>query len=178
MGDKEIAKGAITQVLNGLIGSIEAEQVELYKKIIGEDGLCAVANPDTFYYKMIYPFEQFISGYIRAEISNNNDLVFLLANGQFVERFFQDEIKKREGWACSADKSGVIIKGLADFFRTRREIAWNYEGKYTYHLPKTIFTNHYTVIEFYDAIHSMYYGSSGKYLKWLANNPVDESVTL
>ena len=169
---KTPTEDAISKVITALATSADAENVKLYRKIIGENGLCAVVDPEAFYFKMVYPFEQFLSGYIRVEITDRSDLTFLLLHSQFVERLFISEIKKREGWACSADKSRAIIQGLATFFRTRSKIAWNYEGDYTYHLPKKVFTTHDSIIEYFNAIWRLYYGNSDKYLDWLSSNPV------
>ena len=169
---KQLTEDAISKVITALATSADAENIELYRKIIGENGLCAVVDPEAFYFKMLYPFEQFISGYIRTEITDRIELTFLLLHGQFVERLFISEIKKREGWACSADKSATIIKGLANFFSTGSKIAWNYEGDYTYHLPKKVFTTHDSIIEYFNAIWRLYYGNSDKYLDWLSSNHV------
>ena len=169
---KTLTEDAISNVITALATSADAENVELYRKIIGENGLCAVVDPEAFYFKMLYPFEQFIGGYIRTEITDSIELTFLLLHSQFVERLFIAEIKKREGWACSADKSATIIKCLANFFRTGSKIAWNYEGDYTYHLPKKVFTTHDSIIEYFNAIWRLYYGNSDKYLDWLSSNHV------
>ena len=171
MADKKtLTEEAISKVITALATSADAESVEIYREIIGENGLCAVVDPEAFYFKLAYPFEQFLSGYIRSEIANNDELVFLMLNCQFVEQLFGKEIKNREGWPCSADKSGAIIQGLANFFRTGSKIAWNYKGEYTYHLPKKVFTTHDSIIEYFNAIRSLYYGNSDKYLEWLASN--------
>ena len=173
MADKKtLAEDAISKVITALETSADAGSVELYRKIIGENGLCAVVDPEAFYFKMVYPFEQFLSGYIRVEITDRSELTFLLLHSQFVERLFLAEIKKREGWACSADKSATIINGLANFFRTGSEISWNYECEYTYNLPKTVFKKHESIIEYFNAIWQLYYGNSDKYLDWLSSNPV------
>ena len=169
---KQLTEDAISKVITALAISVDAKSVDIYRKIIGENGLCAVVDPETFYFKMLYPFEQFISGYIRTEITENYELIFLLLNGQFVERLFAAEIKKSEGFGCSADKSSAIIQGLANFFRTGSKIAWKYEGDYTYHLPKKVFTTHDSIIEYFNAIWRLYYGNSDKYLDWLSSNPV------
>ena len=152
-------------VLDALHNSIDEENKELYKKIIQSSKIKQFNDYDEFFYMILYPFQKFIEGLIKTEIADNNDVVFLYRNSQFVERQFQKLIETKEGSACCVDKSGTIMKRLVKFYTTGEKIEFDYNAKYTYHLPKNIFNNHESIIDFYKAVKQLFYGNNITYLK-------------
>lgn len=158
-------KIAIKQTLDLMIDSIGDNQVKLYKSLIDKKCYDKINNIDEFYFGLIYPFEQFISGLIKIEISKNEDIVFILKYSNFIKSHFENWIKKIEGSACCADKSSVILKSLYSFFKDNKSIEFNYNQEYTYHLPKTIFNTHDKIIDFYKSIKNLKYGHPDLYFK-------------
>lgn len=161
----KITKEDIKTVLDSMLDSIDKGNVELYKKLIIDNS--EIEDTEDFYYKLIYPHEQFLNGLIKTKVSTNNDIVFLLINSQYVERHFAKLVTTKEGFGCSADKSRTIINSLFNFFKIGKEIKWNYEQEYTYHLPKNIFTSQEEILTFYEAIKHLYYGDCERYIKYL-----------
>ena len=147
--------------------SIENENIKIYKKIIEEGGLEGkFDNYESFYLSVIYPFNNFIDSFITAEISQNNDVKFLMRESRFVERHFKKIINKMEGSCCSADKSRTIMKRLIQFYTDGTVISFDYNGQYTYHLPKNVFTTHDEIIQFYRAIKLLFYGHTESYIEF------------
>jgi len=155
---------SIKNVLNMMSDGIGKENVELYKKLIEQNGIKKIDDVDDFYIMMIYPYEKFLKGLIQVEISKNDEVKFLLLQYNFVEYQFQKIIVDVEGSACSADKSRTIMRRIFDWLNKGEKIEFNYEGEYTYHLPKTVFTTHEEITEFYDGVKNLYYGHYQKYL--------------
>jgi hypothetical protein len=162
-------KEAITEVLDGLVGSIKKDQIDLFKKLVDEKCFPNVTSIDEFHLGLVFPFEQFLSGLIRTKISTHKDACFLLIHSSFVENNFEKLIEKIEGRACCADKSRTILSALLRFFKEGIPIQWDYTQKITYHLPEKIFTTHIEIMCFYLALVDLYYGKTDKYLVELKN---------
>ena len=113
---------------------------------------------------VIHPFDNFIDGMIQTNISKNDDIGFIFRNSQFVDRHFCNLIEKIDGSACSADRSRTIVRALVNFFSTGKEISFDYNQEYTYRLPETVFRTHGEIIDFYQGIKNIFYGSPDKYL--------------
>lgn len=155
----------LADFLSSLSESIEADKMKLFKEIINSSEIQQFDNYEEFYFAVIYPFENFISCFIQSEIARNQDVVFLMQNSRFVERNFRSLIEQREGAACCADKSRTIVKRLIDFYTTGNKIDFDYDGEYTYHLPREIFNNHDDVVMFYEGLKSLWYGQHARYLE-------------
>lgn len=164
-----LEKEKIEEVLNGMLGSIEQDNIDLYKKLIEKRGNIKIEDCEDFYFSLIYPHQQFLKGLIRTEICKNSKVDFLLLHSRYVENHFLKLIVQKEGSACSADKSRTIISAIFRWLKTEQKIEWNYDGEYTYHLPKTIFKTHDEIIQFYEAIKNLYYGNCKEYLEALKN---------
>ena len=158
----------ISNFLSSLSGSIDAGNIDLYKEIIKTSEIKQFGDYESFYFAVIYPFENFINGFIKSEISTNHDVAFLMKNSQFIERNFQSLIEQKDGFACSADKSRTIMSCLINFYKTGDEITFNYDAEYTYHLPKEIFKTHEHIVLFYEGLKSLFSGQSEKHVKALA----------
>lgn len=147
--------------------SIDAENIELYKRVIDSGKIGRFDGPDQFFYAVLYTWENFIEGYIKSEISTNEDVLFIYQNSQFIDRHFTNLFEKIEGPACSSDKSRTIIRGLVSFFGDGQKIKFNYDSKYTYHLPKKIFKTHNEILKFYNGLKKLIYGHGEEYAKAL-----------
>jgi hypothetical protein len=158
-------KGDIKNFLDAFTGSIEKEEVELYKKILDNGIDKKIETPEDFFFSVLYPFKKFTSGLISAEISTNRDVEFLLMNSQFIEHNFENLFTKFEGRQSCADKSSTIMRKLFTFFVIGERIEFDYNGKYTFHLPKKIFKTHDDIVNFYQALKNLYYGDGTKYME-------------
>lgn len=167
--EKDVRVADLVSFLGGWCGDITSENKALYQKIIEGSEIQSFNNNDyeEFHLSIIYPFNNFIDGFIRSEISDNHDVAFLMANSEFVEHHFEEWVRRKEGAPCSADKSRTIIRSLIKFYSKGKKIAFNYEAEYTYHLPKTVFKTHDQIVEFYEGLKSLFYGKPEKYLKAL-----------
>lgn len=167
--DKEttIDKETIKEVLDGMIGVIENEQIDLYKSFAEKLHKAFYEKIDTvdgFHLALIYPYEKFLSGLIASKISNNHDVRFILMHSRFIEMQFRGLIERVEGSTCCADKTHTIMSGLFDFYKTGERISFNYEQEYTYHLPEKIFKTHEAITGFYEGVRGLYYGNTRRYL--------------
>jgi len=160
-------KNKIKDFLISLSNKIDDDNIELYKKIIEGSEIKHFDGPEEFFYAVIYPWENFITGFLNNEISLNRDVVFIYENSQYIDRSFSNLFEKFEGSACSSDKSRTIIKRLLHFYLTGDKIEFDYSAEYTYHLPTEIFKTHDVIVLFYEGLKSLLYGNNEKYLKAL-----------
>ena len=163
-----VTEDEIKSVLTGMLGSARSENIELFEKLTKDTTYLNAIDlncPDDFYMGVLYPHQKFVRGLIDKKIvaGRNEKVYFLMLQSQFIEHHFQTWIKKVEGFGCCADKSRTILRRLLRFFVLGEEIKWDYEGEYTFHLPKKIFTTHVEIISFYEALESLYYGTPEKY---------------
>lgn len=71
-------KDKIKEVLSGMFNNIRKEQIELYQSLIDKRCPVNIADIEDFNFGLIYPFENYITGLIRSQISNNEDIIFIL----------------------------------------------------------------------------------------------------
>lgn len=163
----------IDAMIDAINDAITNENKALYKELHER---IKFDNYSQFYFDVIYPFERVIDGFARCEISDNDDISFLISNSQFIEGHFTYVINKKEGPACSADKATTIMSELIKFYSTGGKIKFNYDSEYTFHLPKKVFKTHDEIIFFYTGLMSLYYGNPGRYL--IALNSVLQAENL
>lgn len=163
-GKTTLDKDAIKNVLDGMLGVIEKKMVELYKSFIDKTHYRETNSVDEFYFALICPYDMFLSGLIKTEISDNRDVEFILKHSQFIKSHFEALIRGFEGHACCADKSRTIMEGLLGFYKEGKQIGFDHEQKYTFHLPSVIFKTHESIVGFYEGLKTLYYGNPEKYL--------------
>lgn len=168
-GEEPVTKEAIKSVIEGMVDMIDSENAELYKSLIDKASYMDLSTADGFYFSLIHPYDKFLSGLIRSEISTNDDVGFILKQSHFIEHQFRGLIEDAEGSPCRADKTGTIVERLLRFYKNGKRIEFDYNQKYTYHLPERIFKTHESIVEFYEAIRGLYYGNPKKYLEALLN---------
>lgn len=163
-------KDGIASVLQGLLGGIEQENVDGYTAL---STLPEVANAtvaaqtgdfSTFHHVLMYPLDNFVDGLLATAVPQSSETQFILKHSSFVENHYQHIITKLEGHVCCADKSSTIMSALLKFYVAGTPIAFDHTQAYTYHLPKTVFTTHEVIVEFFSAIHRLYYGQPEQYL--------------
>ena len=157
----------IKEFLNSMIDIIDNEKIKLFEKIIDNSEIMQYENPNEFYYAILYPFDKFISGFLKSKIKANKDVQFIWRHFEFLDRHFRNLFEKYEGSDCCADKSRTIVNRLLKYYNDCDKIEFNYESEYTYHLPKKIFKNHDDIIQFYEGLKSLFYGRPDKYLEAL-----------
>jgi hypothetical protein len=158
-------KESLKEFMLSMSDSISEEKKQLFLRVIENSGIDNFNNPEEFYFAIIYPFENFTSGYLKSIFKSNEDVEFIFKNYCFIERHFCKIFEKFEGAAYCADKSRTIVGRILKFYETGQKIEFDYDSDYTYHLPKTIFKEHEHIILFYEGLKDLLYGSSDKYLE-------------
>lgn len=157
-------KNDLIQFLDNFNIGIESSNKDLYKKIIEGSELTSFSDYEEFYFLVLYPFKNFLEGFLLTEVSDNRDVLFIMLNSQFIERHFNNTIEKEEGMPCCSDKSRTIMYKIIKFYTTGEKISFDFDGEYTYHIPKNVFTTHDQIILFYEGLKELYYGRNEKYL--------------
>lgn len=126
-------------------------------------------NTEDFYYLFLYPTGRPLQGFLESEMPGNHNAQFLFQHGEFIECHYRNLFERIEGSACCADKSRTIMRGLARFLLDGKEIVFDYTQEYTYHLPKKIFNNHKSIVDFFESIYALYYGKFDKFIFEIRN---------
>lgn len=90
---------------------------------------------------------------------------FAVKNYRMIERNFCNLFKVIEGAGCSADKSKTVMRNLIIFLRTDEGIKFDYDGEYTFHLPKKIFKTHEQIYDFFVALMRFDMGYPNEFIK-------------
>lgn len=165
---------AITSTLTAMLAGLKSDDSELFKAASADPMVMEAAqfarerNIDQFYFALQYPVENLVRGILEAEMPSNDDAQFLMMNSQFVEGHLKNLIKKYEGWSCSADKSGTMMRALLKFFLTGEHIVFDFSHEPTYHLPVKVLNTHESLVEFYRGLKYLHYGQPEHYLKALS----------
>lgn len=160
----ETNKEDFSKLLDALTGSIGEDNVTLFKELYKDRLLPDLKNPEDFYITAIYPHEMLIDGILSNKLTNNDDIKFIYEKYNFISNHFEKIIVKKEGRSCSADKSRTILNSLVKFFKNSEKINFDYTQKYTFHLPRKIFTDHKLIVDFYHSLKHLYYGNPEYYL--------------
>lgn len=158
-------------VMNSLASHIDEENNEHFKDFIqNEESLSNITNVSQFNSEVTNKFNNFTRAYVKLEVSkDNSNLVFLYSNYNFVYNQFLTLFEKMEGSACSVDKTTTVLNAIERHLITGDNIQFDYSLKVTYFLPKRIFVNHESIMEFYSSLIHLYYGNNVKYLLSIKN---------
>jgi hypothetical protein len=160
----------LKDVFTAILSSGKKERETLYLELIDNQVVreaAILANKEDisgFNYKILNPFMKFIDGLIEYEVSPKSEVAFILKNADYIKNHFVMLFNRIEGPACSVDKARTVRSALLNFYLTDEEIKFNYEQKYTFHLPKYIFTEHKSIIDFFQAIESLSVGYFDNYV--------------
>ncbi len=171
---KQNLEEGFKNVISSMLSGQEKQRASLYEKILlesdfrkhfklDEDGFDA----SEFHLYIQYPFEQFLQALLANQLKINSQSINFVLDSNFYKNHFESLIRKFEGSSCCADKSSTIIRAIYKYLTKGEKIEFNFSGEYTFHLPKTIFKTHDSIMEFYEALESLYYGDSEKYLQFL-----------
>lgn len=164
---------AIENVLSGLLGAIDRDNQGLATAfsesaaIVSAREAIREGDVSAFYFAVAYPMGNLLDGLLAQELCSQ-EAQFLFRRGEFIEAHFERQIELYEGTACCADKTSAIISALLTFFVSGKAITFDYGQKYTYHLPKKVFTTHDSIVEFFYALRKMYHGQADDFLAAVA----------
>lgn len=167
----------MSEVIGGILDGAEKERHQLYDEIVNKDYEKDITKIDIgdFYLSYFYPFEEYLNVLLQNKLNLNEEQRFFVINADFFNRHFESLFQKYEGNACCCDKSNKIIRSIYEFLKTGNQIEFDYNQKYTFHLPKRILNNHDEIIFAYKAIKSLLFGRGEKYIEYimLLPNPKD-----
>lgn len=119
---------------------------------------------DRFYFALEYPQSRVIDGLLSAYFpsepgKSTHEIKFLFKESQFVDRHVCTLIRAIEGSPCSADKSATVMRAIANHLQTGKRISFNHDQKYTYHLPKKVFTDHEITMKYFRSLIHLHAGN-------------------
>lgn len=122
---------------------------------------------EKFHEKIVMKSDDLLEGIVEHIFGDNYEVAFLIKQYDFMYQHLEQLFTKFEGHACCVDKTRTVLANLLLNKARGTRIEFDYNGEWTYHLPKKILTSHEEVIKFFDAMINLYYGRHEKYLKLL-----------
>lgn len=166
-------KAALSEVFNQITASGLQDRAEL-ASIIKENPYIASSIDDLHNYRfekfheaIVMKSEDILEGIVEHVFGDNYEIAFLIKQYDFLYHHLEKLFTKFEGHACCVDKTRTVLALLLLNKAKGTRIEFDYDGEWTYHLPKKIMTSHEEVIEFFDAMINLYYGRHEKYLALL-----------
>lgn len=169
----EINQETMKNVLNSMLSGLKEENVNNASNVADEvkekyqSVLESPNPPDEHFFAVTYPFKELDEGLLFNAGVKNERTIFLIQEHSFVDNHLSNLFTKYEGMACSADKARTIVAKLYRYLEEGKEITFDYNAQYTYHLPKKILNNHQEIVEYFEALMTLFYGRFEKYLKCL-----------
>lgn len=167
------------QIIDGILGGVSKETREDYGKEI--DILENIKDADEYSMYVGYPLSNVLDEAIRRKVKTNDPhavhkVGFLYKNYHFVEGHLEFFIIRREGTACSADKSRYIIRAYEKYFLegTPLKLPYSKEDKENKCYWKPHFWDDKIWLELLESLISLYYGNSTKYLQFMKDNFVEK----
>ena len=170
----EEIKGALSSMVDALRNSSAAENMELARRVLPEQQLLdAVAclkryDGDRFHFEMGEQSTKVVEGVVSIAYGTSkaaHSAAELLSMWDFVTNHIKQLFSDKEGMPCCADKEGTVTRMLLRHLVEGTPIVFNYEGKYTYHLPKAVLTTHERILKFHKALVGLYYGYPKPYFE-------------
>lgn len=165
--NQKVNQSSLKNVLDSMVDGMNEKNRKLFEALIGSDDAWLddyTKDPEQLFFKLIYPFNNFISGFARTKVADNYDVEFIFQHYDFIEHHFGYVYKKFEGRSCYADKSRGVMDRLLKYYTDGTKISYNAKAEYTFHHPKKYLREHDEIIKFYEAVKSLYYGIPDKYL--------------
>lgn len=166
---------ALSSVIDGFMDQIRGDRAKNADLISSDEirkGLMYLreGDLDAFSALVCYPLDAAIEGLVDSVIpaNANHRAAFFVINYDYFSHHFTKLITKYEGSACCADKSRTVLRGVLRYLVSGDRIVFNYDGEYTYHLPKKIFREHEQIMELFDALYFFYFGDSTKYISFMS----------
>jgi hypothetical protein len=165
----------IESIFEGLLNSasyMHIKRYEDFKNKTFEDFTSALLmqndlSVEAYFSLITNPLESFQKGFIASHIKDSRPLYWMLINYKFIENNFKQIIKDKEGLVCSGDKSSYIVKSIALFLIDGTKIMQQPKSEKDYFRTTEVFNTHDWVMEFFNALHNLYLGNYGVYLKEL-----------
>lgn len=171
-------KNEMKHVLEGMFSSIQDEQNNKAKEVLGEAYMRIIGdekmkNPEHFNIVVAYDAQNVVdslASLITENMGKGSDFYF--SHYDFVENHISRLCTAREGSSCSTDKARHIIRLYLKYLETGAIPTIDIK-KGDYWKPK--FGNGEEWMEFCESLHHLYYGNSAKYFvsyKNLVSSPV------
>lgn len=168
---KDVGAG-VKSLLDALVQAGQNEQLEaaasLSEQPLFKEAREALENHELDYFWLsFHPLNQAIDGLIAQAYPQSRKAQYLARHYDFVSNHFRALIEQYEGSSCCADKTRTIISSMLQSLLTNQPIQFDYQQKYTFHLPTRIFKTHEEIFEFFEALLRLQYGKSDLYLQFL-----------
>jgi len=168
-------------IVDGILSGVSNETREEYGKEI--EVLKGIKDAEDYSMYIAYPLSNVLEESIRAKYPNIqrdgiHRIEFLYKNYHFVESHLESFIIKKEGRACSADKSRYIIRAYEKYYAdgTPLKLPYSEEDEKNKCYWKPHFWDDKTWLELLESLVDIYYGSPLRYLQFMKTNVVQKEI--
>lgn len=168
-------KSIMNELFNHINDIYTKEKIELFLKTQDKIEWIGVNYPnennfniDSYRYNVSDYFKDIADGYLITMFWENENLLFLFKHIDFIENNVHNIIKEKEWSTCSYDKTNWIISSLFKKYYYNKTIDFSpikdWEKEYSYFIPKTILNTETDILNFFEALQSLYYWINKPYL--------------
>jgi hypothetical protein len=167
------SKEGFLAAIGGLLAEVDRECLEAYQELSRTGTVTnAVASVkkldfESFYFEMLYPFDQAVDGLLSAELPDAEKAHFVFRHYRFIDNHLCRLFWDYEGSAFSADKARTVLRSIVGFVLTRKPITFDYSDGGAYYLPARVLKKHDEIVALYEALQCLYHGNPRPYLREL-----------
>lgn len=179
MSDDKFKK-TMGSIFSGILNQSQKEIMEKYPELAKSLVNVIDQDMDTFNYEVFHAIDGVMREDIATKIGRDawdddvSSLVFLYSNKDYVENCLEYFITRREGTACSADKSGWLMRAFKKHFIDGEDLDMTI-GEKCYWKPH--FWTGEEWLQLFKAVHSMKFGNPELYFKFLKENYLPPQLT-
>jgi hypothetical protein len=157
-------------IFAGIGGLMREEAVEEYRKVEEDPEVTKAADAlrlmDCIGFseaanRRLKPFE----GLLLSKLSADDRTEFLFMRAAFVEMHLERIIQDVEGRYAYVDKARYVLRRAASASALGTRINLGADDASEYWLPRKVFRTHEEIMEFVDALHSLYYGHADDFIQ-------------
>lgn len=160
----------IRNVLTRIVSEYGSDSEEKFGTLLGTSEIAsalrsvATSGREQFVRTVLSPIRRFTDFATERALPGRPEAQFILAHSRFVEWQFRSVIQTVEGSSCCADKTRTIVDALFGFYATDKRIEFDLSQKFTFGIPKEVFTTHEDIIEYFQGIYFLNSGQPEKFI--------------
>lgn len=157
----EISDEQLKQTISALAGAFSKCEGDEYNKL-REIFPKEINDVENYNILNIFHIEQLIESYLQEFGENRYQLAHIVLNYSFYSSNIERLVSARESFMCEADKSRWLIRSYVQYLKTGQIFDMTVDEK-CYWKPHFWSTQEW--IEYFEALHALYYGKFEKYFK-------------
>lgn len=166
----QVTEENLIKVFANIIASSEAMRNDKFKSVMETEVIKnlisqIIKKPTSFEALLVGPMKDLTDVVLDQCFPHSPRVHFLLKEYDFIKRHIKNVFQEQEGISCCVDKTLSVMRALMGYYTKAKEIEFNYNAEYTFHLPKRVLKTQEDILEFFEAVYSLHYGRPEKFIQ-------------